>query len=207
MDLNLIHNSMYPTALKFAKRFVSDNHYRMILQLVQHAEDGAILATDSARGIMIENMHGFNEEWLVNPHTLEFAKGKYPEFRKVFPDPKETPDLSLGATDIDKWVQLLKGLRAMTKSKSEVLTFRFIEDSLIAESKLGLTIRLPFSGVNPSFADEQIVLNTIYLLDAMELFAAMKTDSVRIHFFGEYKPALFDGVNGVRVIILPVRVR
>ncbi|WP_188453768.1 hypothetical protein [Virgibacillus oceani] len=114
-DIEYIHSDKYGEALKVAKKFTGNGNLRPLLTFVQHNKNGSIVATDSRRAIRISNIHGFDETHLIHPHTVEFAKGKFPETAKLFDDTKGETTIQLNRFQIKVWLQMHKSINQLIK--------------------------------------------------------------------------------------------
>ena len=66
MKIQPIHSHKYADAIKIADKFTSKSNVRLMLQMVQHRDNGELIATDSYHAIKVKGVHGFKEEYLVN---------------------------------------------------------------------------------------------------------------------------------------------
>jgi hypothetical protein len=211
--LEFVHKDSYGVAIDVVKKFVADGFTRPILNYSYHTKGGSILATDSHRAIEIKDIHGFKEDYLVNPKNFMFAKGVFPDLYKVFAKDGYTLSINLNKEQIKLWLQLFKSinntLKMMKSSRhNKVVVFRFTDNNVEAEvrvdSENSFKTVLPVSTiVKPDF--EKICFSAEYLRDALEAHFKLNSEQLNIYFHGEMKPILLDDEVQIKTLILPVR--
>src|SRR5690625_2928974 len=130
-SFEFLHSPKYGQAMKVAKKFTTNNARRPILTFVNHDKDGSIVATDGCRAVRVKDIHGFKEDYLIHPHTLEFAKGKFPDTEKIFDDLKGESTIRLNKEQIKIWLQMHKSLNQFIRNiygTNYHVTLEFAED-------------------------------------------------------------------------------
>jgi hypothetical protein len=202
-----IHSDKYPAAIEVAKRFVGKSLNRMVLTLIQHKEDGSIAVTDSHRALFVKNIHGFKEEYLINPLSLEFAKGQYPDTSKLVPEDATTV-IRLNEEQLKIWLQMYKSMNQLTKMKNmnPVIYLKMNEEGFSFLVKgTDITFTLPAEEYEFSEDVKQIAYNPLYLRDSLEAHVKLGSKSVDIKIKGQLRPFVLDNNNDVQALILPVR--
>lgn len=211
--LEFVHKDSYGVAIEVVKKFVADGFTRPILNYSFHTKDGAILATDSHRAIEIRDIHGFKEDYLVNPKNYMFAKGVFPDLYKLISIDKHILTISLNKEQIKLWLQLFKSINNTLKmmkssSRNKVVVFRFTDKNIEAEvrvdSENSFKTILPAANiVKPDF--EKICFSAEYMRDALEAHFKLNSEKLNIYFHGQMRPILMDDEVQVKTLILPVR--
>jgi hypothetical protein len=211
--LEFVHKDLYGVAIEVVKKFVDDGFTRPLLNYSFHTKEGDMLATNSHKAIVIKDIHGFKEDYLVNPKNFMFAKGTYPDLYKVTSKEKHTLTISLNKEQVKLWLQLFKSinntLKMMKSSRyNKVVTFRFTDSDVEAEVKVDVensfkTV-LPVTGITkPNF--EKIYFSAEYMRDALEAHFKLNSEQLNIYFDGNMKPIVMDDEVQVKTLILPVR--
>lgn len=208
-SMELLHGDKYPAAMKVAKKFVSKNSMRPVLLFTQHRKDGSIVATDGHKAIVINNIHGFKEDYLVHPRTYEFAKGNYPDLDKLLGTDDHKTAIKLNLDQMKVWLQIHKSINQLTKSvytSTEPITL-VLGESLISEidDRNGnkISFQLPCKFYTNLGYD--INYNPELMRDALEAHVAMESENVEISFNGKMRPFHLDSEN-VKSVVLPVRI-
>ncbi|GED14013.1 hypothetical protein [Aneurinibacillus migulanus] len=209
--MELIHSDKYGIALDIAKKFTGAKEYRVILHFVQHTADGHLVATDTHKLIKIMNVHGFEEERLINPRSYEMAKGIYPNVNGIIPT--DTKDhILLDKDQINVWYQAHKSMAQMLKNLkvrySKATRLSFNDDSFHFTAMLGkdagINFELPYTEyVKPE--QPSTTYNIEYMRDALEAHIKMGSESVVLQFTGQMSPFLVTNEKDVLVLILPIR--
>lgn len=207
--LNFVHGDLYSTALALTKKFTLDNGMRPILQYTRHAEGGRMEATDAHRAIMIHNIHGFKEDYLIHPKTFAAATGTFPDLSQVFDVGEHEHILTLSKEKITLWLQLfrsinntLKTIKTVDNRKCVHLIFKkdFVKVELHG---LDVKMELPADIVNHDTLP--IAVNAEYMRDAMEVFSKMESKEIKIRLRGSFRPIHFIDDGKVEVLVLPIR--
>lgn len=200
-----IHTDKYAGAIAVAKKFVAKSDMRPVLQMVHHRTGGDIVATDSHKMIVVKGVHGFKDEYLVNPHTLEFAIGNFPDTDKIIPADKE-PTFLLNQTQMTTWIHFHKSFKQL---KLKYATANFDNETMQIEIKMpdnNATVNLPVAGyVFENASSERISYDPAYMLEALEAMLKLGSETVQFKFHGQYTPFVLDNGNDVLCLILPVR--
>jgi DNA polymerase III sliding clamp (beta) subunit (PCNA family) len=209
-SIEFVHGDLYGTALEVAKKFVSKSDTRPILTYVSHAANGDIVATDSHRLIQIKGIHGFKEDYLVNPKSFMFAKGNFPDTHKLSGVENHTAAIILTKEQIKLWLQLFKSInQTMTvlKDRNKTVKLRFTEgkdEEVIVElGDHGIKMSMPCIVSNPGF--EVVSFNVEYIRDAFEAHFKLNSEQLTFYFQGNMRPIVLDDDANVRTLILPVR--
>lgn len=205
--MNMLHSEKYGIALQLAKKFAGDSPARMMLMFVQHASDGSMVATDSRRLCRIKNIHGFDKDYLVNPHTFEIATGKYPSIDSVIPT-FEKATISLNEEQIKLWLQIHKSLNQMAKATktNKSVTLTMDEDGFeIVLDGTELKMKAPCESYEFSKDAEYIVYAIEYMRDALEMHCKLGTKSLSIQITSSFKPILLTDNENIDTVVLPIR--
>lgn len=209
VDFEFVHDELYGTALEVSKKFISNHDMRPILNYAQHRANGDLVATDSHRLIHIKNIHGFKEEYLVNPKTHMFAKGKYPDVDKVSGRDDHEKSIVLDKVKIKLWLQIFKSINQtmkIMKDYNKIVRFNFKEESVEVELKgHGIVMLLPTKEYIKLDKLGVISINPEYLRDALEAYFKLNSEELTIYFRGEMTPIILDDNKRVKTIVLPVR--
>lgn len=208
-SMELLHGEKYPEAMKVAKKFVSKNALRPVLLFTQHRKDGAIIATDSHKAVIINDIHGFKEDYLVHPRTNEFAKGNYPEMNETLNTEDYKTSIKLNLDQVKVWLQVHKSINQLTKSvygSNQHVTLKLEKDlSSEIDDKNGnkMTFNLPYMfydnlGYNINYKPE-------LMRDALEAHVAMEAENIEIKVNGKLRPIHLESEN-VKSVVMPARV-
>lgn len=200
-----IHSDKYPAAIEVAKKFVSKSNMRPVLQMIHHRAGGDIVATDSHSMFMAKGVHGFKEEYLVNPNTLEFSVGSFPDTSKIVPDDKEHT-FSLNQTQMAAWIHFHKSFKQL---KLKFVTAYFEQDSMKIEIKIpdnNATLHLPLSDYNWKNANsDKVSYAPEYMLESLQGMQKLKSETVKFKFYGPVLPFVLDNDRDAICLILPIR--
>ncbi|PHA15498.1 hypothetical protein [Bacillus toyonensis] len=204
--MQMLHNEKYGVALQLAKKFTGDSPARMILMFVHHAEDGTIVATDSRRLVRIKNIHGFEKDYLVNPHTFEVATGNYPNTDSAIPSfEKET--ITLNEEQIKLWLQIFKSLNQMSKAikTNKIATIRMNKEGF--EVELDRTeVKMKAPSEQYEFQDVKYIAFSIeYMRDALEVHQKLGTKKLFIQITGSHRQLLLTDNERIEAVVLPIR--
>ncbi|MDP7981016.1 hypothetical protein [Bacillus multifaciens] len=205
--MNLLHNEKYGVALQLAKKFVGVSAGRMTLMFVHHAADGTMIATDSRRLCRIKNIHGFDKDYLVNPHTFEVATGDYPKVEGIVPT-FEKATISLNEKQIKLWLQIHKSLNQISKAikvRNKSATLRMNSDGFEIElDGTEVKMKAPCESYNPQKV-EYVAYSIEYMRDALEMHCKLGTKALFIQIESSFKPILLTDNIRLETIILPIR--
>ena len=138
-----VHKDLYGVALEVSKKFVAKTETRPILQYTLHTAEGDLLATDSHSAIQIRDIHGFTEEYLVNPKNYMFAKGTYPELEKIIAPEGHKKAIELSKEQIKIWMHVFKSQASMFKAMktyNKTIKINFLADGVEPVSYTHLTL-------------------------------------------------------------------
>jgi hypothetical protein len=207
-NFEYIHGDLYGVAMEVLKKWVAQNRTRPMLCYAQHTEDGDIVATDSHRLIHIKGIHGFKEEYLVDPKNFTFAKGDFPNTKDLRNPGGYKESLVLSKEHIQLWLQLFKSLNQtlrIMKDRLGTATIHFKEEHIEVElNRYKIFVQLPYE-VYQKPDMKALTLNVQYMRDALEAHLKMESEQIRIHLIGPMKPMILDDDKAVRTLILPVR--
>lgn len=209
-SIEYLHGNKYPKAMKIAKKFVGKSALRPVLLFTHHRKDGAITATDSHKAIIINDIHGFNENYLVHPNTGEFGKGDYPDVEKqLHTDGYETA-IKLNEDNLKVWLQIHKSINQLTKSiygSNTPVKLSFSDElKLKIDDKNGneLSIDLPHKRFNKQ--NHSINYRPELMRDALEAHVVMGSKNVSIKMRGEVRAIHLDNGKDVRTVVMPTRI-
>ncbi|WP_416149465.1 hypothetical protein ACM26V_00250 [Salipaludibacillus sp. HK11] len=210
-NLHFIHSDRYADVIELSKKFVSNNLTRPILLFVEHKDDGSIVATDSIKALIVNNIHGFTGSYLVNPKTLEFATGKYPDTKKMMSSDDYKRSITLNQEHVRIWLQMHRSMNQMFKTiyrdRNNVVAITITADKAnfeIPSPEDGLTYSLPFEEIISE--RETIHYNNESMRDALHVFEKLKSKFITISFSGKLTPILLSDGEDISVLITPVRV-
>ena len=208
-ELEFVHNDLYGVALKMSAKFVGKRDIRPLLHYAYHRADGDIIATDSHRLIHIKNMHGYKEDFLINPKNFSFAKGNYMETDKISNKDEHTKSITLNKEHIKLWMQIFKSInQTMKVMKMHIKNVRinFKDDHVEVELKSQeMIMKLPIKEYAKIDKLDRIAFNAEYLKDALEAHYKLESEEVTFYFNGELRPIILDDNKQVKTLILPVR--
>jgi DNA polymerase III sliding clamp (beta) subunit (PCNA family) len=209
-SIEFVHGDLYGIALEVAKKFVCKSDTRPILTYVSHAANGDLIATDSHRMIRIRGIHGFKEDYLVNPKSFMFAKGNFPETEKLSGIENHQATIVLTKEHIKLWLQLFKSInQTMTVLKDRNKTVRLCfaegkEEAVNVElGDHGIKMSMPCIATYPGF--DVVSFNVEYIRDALEAHFKLNSEQLTFYFHGNMRPIVLDDDANVRTLILPVR--
>jgi hypothetical protein len=206
----LIHHSDYSIAMNLAKKFIGKNDNRMILKFVHHSKDGSIVATDSHRAFTVKNIHGYKEDTLLNPNSLEVAKGNYPDLSRVN-QPRDNAKviIKLGKEALAKWLQMHRSMNQMNKTLKNhhgVISMTVEKDVVRFEIKPhDIIFKLPFDEAEHIKDTETIRYRCEYMRDALEAHVSLNSKEVELQVYGSMSPFVLDDLERVQTIVLPAR--
>lgn len=208
MSFEMIHSGEYADAINVAKKFVGTTMMRPVLGFVHHTPEGEIIATDSKRALIIKDVHGFKEDILINPHTLEAAKGGYPNVKHIaIDDPEKVKaKLTLNFDDIRTWLQIHKSMNQMNRMlgrRNSQLTLQMTEKKLNFE--LTKDIQFQIRATETEVKEKLVVsYNCEFIRDALEAHAKLKSKQVEIKFYSALSPFTIEDERTL-ALILPLR--
>jgi|GEM_PF-6520154 len=206
-NLTFVHNDLYGTALNIAKKFVSKSPSRPILQYCLLREDGVLFATNSHYAIQIKDIHGFKENFLINPFNNMQATGNYPDMRKVIEDFEGETVIKLDEENLKTWFQILKSMNQVLKSfkyrineiDMEIGESSAIFSYLSGEAKTELNIEPTIESIG-----KKVAFQSEYMMNALETHIKLESKEVVLRFNERNKPFTLESEK-VRVLIMPVR--
>lgn len=205
--MQILHNEKYGAALQIAKKFTGDSTARMILMFVNHEADGTIVATDSHRLIRIKNIHGFDKDYLVNPHTFEIATGQYPDTNRVIPEFKKAT-ITLNEVQIKLWLQIHKSLNQMSKAIKrghKSATLRMNESRFEFELD-GTEVKMQAPCESYKFQDVTFIAYQIeYMRDSLEAHHKLGTKTLQIQIESSFKTMVLSDNERIETAIVPLR--
>lgn len=208
MSLEFVHGDLYSTALEITRKWVSKSNSRPVLTYAQHREGGEIVATDSHRLIRIKDIHGFKEEYLVDPKHFHFAKGNYPDIDRLIPE-NNVKTIVLSKEQIQLWLQLFRSmnqtLRVM-KDRLGVVEMQFKENHIeMVLPEHEVSIKLPHNEYLKPEEMTVIHFGAEYMRDALEAHFKMNSEQLTFYFGGPMRPFFMNDDSMVTTLILPVR--
>lgn len=209
-SIEFVHGDLYGVALEVSKKFVAKTETRPILNYVNHGVDGSIIATDSHRILRVNGIHGFKENYLVNPKTFNMAKGQYPDVEKLFNKDDYILNFSLNKDQIKMWLQMFKSVNQMMKTlkiRYETVTLHFGEGDIkfTYHGQEGMNFSLPVENyIKPEF--EKIAFQASYMRDAMEVHQKLNSEKVDFFFRSSIRTFFLEYDKKNIVGLLPVRV-
>lgn len=206
--LDFVHGDLYGVAMEIMKKWVSKSDTRPVLTYAQHTINGDIFATDSHRLIKVSKIHGFKEEYLVDPKHFNFAKGNYPDVEKLISHENHTEAIVLSKEHIKLWLQLFKSMNQtlrIMKDRRGLAKMIFKENHIEIELfNHNIIIQLPFD-VYQKPDMEDIEFQVEYMRDALEAHFKLNSEQLTIYLNGQIKPIILDDDGAVRTLVLPVR--
>lgn len=213
MSINFIHADKYAKAIKIASKFTEKKTVRPILIFVNHTIDGEIQATNSQKLIRVKQIHGFKNDYLVHPNTLEFATGKFPDINDTYQIKETDAIIELNKDQIDIWLQIHRSINQLVRNsyKSEYVTLNFNEESVKLSVGMDniIQIKLPYKNIKEH--SELKVLTKIHydqelFRDCLEAHSVLGTKKLEIRLSGFAKPVVLRGDSIVETVFLPMRV-
>jgi hypothetical protein len=124
--MKMLHKPNFEVAMQMAKKFVSKEDVRPILQMAYLADDGSFAATDSRKLLYVKDVHGFRSTGadnivcegglLMNPKTLEMAEQKggqmFPNLENII-KPHAKDGIRLTLAQVKVWHQAHKSMKQM----------------------------------------------------------------------------------------------
>ncbi len=206
--LEFVHGDLYSMALGITKKWVSKHKHRPILTYAQHTEDGDIVATDSHRMIHIRKIHGFKEEYLVDPKHFNFAKGNYPDTEHLSSRKNHTETIVLSKEHIKLWLQLFKSMNQtlrIMKTHMGTVSMKFKENHIEMElPEHEVSIKLPHDVYQKPEGMDAIRFSAEYMRDALEAHYKMNSDQLTFYFNGPMRPIVMDDDGAVTTLVLPI---
>lgn len=182
------------------------------MQYALHKDNGDIFATDSHRAIHLKGMHGFKDEFLVNPRNHMVAKGTYPALEPLIANNGRLPVIVLNKEQIKLWFQLFKSINQTIKIMKETVRLNYVtlhihKDYLEVEFLLSKTrMTLPFERLEKPNGLDVVSFGASYMVDALEAHFKLHSEQLTISFNGNMRPFLMDDESKVKTVILPVRI-
>lgn len=211
VGLEYLHHDLYGVAMEVVKKFVSKSDTRPILTNAYHTADGDVFATDSHRVIHLRGIHGFKEDYLVNPKTFMFAKGNYPNVPKSIEQSEQyVGTIELNKTQIKLWLQIFKSINntlKVMKTYNKTVKFSFAESVSVKatiDSETTFKTVLPKNFyINPGM--DEIAFSAEFMRDALEAHFKLNSEKLVLYFYGQFRPMILDDGETVKTVILPVR--
>lgn len=207
MNLNFIHSDKYADAMKVASKFTGIDSRRPMLLFVNHRTDGMIEATDSIAFIQVKNIHGFDENYLVHPKTLEFATGNYPNLDKPIGEYGDDTVITLNKKQIAIWLQLNRSINQLSKSFDPFNRTVHMDIDKQVSLSIGdvnaVDIDLPSEAIS---GNGVFNYNVEFMRNCLEVHQVLGTNELQIHVRGKYQPVvLCDEKRDVVCGFLPIR--
>jgi hypothetical protein len=212
VDFEFIHKDLYGVAIEVVKKFVAEGTNRPILTYAFHDKNGDLLATNSHKAIIIKDIHGFKDDYLVNPKNYMFAKGIFPDLYSVIDGASHKKYISLNKYQIKLWLQIFKSINntlKMMKSRiTRTVKMRFIEGNVVIEVNVdpenSFKTVMPAAELTiPDF--ENIVFSAEMMRDALEAHFKLNSDILNVYFHGQMRPIILNDESQVKTVVLPVR--
>lgn len=184
----------------------TSGEFRPILQGVRYdAESQYIVATDSHRLIRVKPSEKIETSMTINPLTMQLINGNYPDTSRLIPNCDE-PTFTITKEWFTKEnLSLFKqpkkiAIKFVTNDDIlSLLTFNFKSENHVDAKHLE---NIPLTH---SIENDGIVIDTKYLLDALNLFKDTK-QNVNVIYNGKHKPVLLETVDKHYLyLITPIR--
>lgn len=206
-EFKLLHADLYGQALAVAKKFTSQVPVRPILNYVYHKSDGRMVATDTHKAVIINDIHGFDKDILINPYNQMAAIGKYPDVIGTLAKYENVKTIKLNKQQIKVWLQTMRSANQIfraTKAEDRFIRFKFENNSfsmeLVGE---GLEMILPCVEYEyPGF--EKILFDVEILRDCLEVHQKMNEEEVTIFTKMAMQPIKIIGEK-TETTALPIR--
>ncbi|MGG4288334.1 hypothetical protein ABEW81_11110 [Priestia megaterium] len=215
VGIEFVHGDLYGVAMDVVKKFVAKSDTRPILQYALHTSNGDVVATDSHRLIKIENIHGFEQEYIINPKNLMVAKSdRYPEVTKIIEGATEKAfeAITLNKEHIHLWLNVFKSILQTMKamkvlSRNKMVDLQFNKEGVsVAVDTLKMDFTLPFETYAQPESMRKIRFGCEYMKDALEAHFKLNSPEVTMRFTSDMRPfTLSDGVM-VTSLVLPIRI-
>lgn len=206
--IEFVHGDLYGVAIDVLRKFVSSSDTRPMLQYSKHYENGDIIATDSHRLIHIKEIHGFKEDYLVNPKNFMFAKGHYPKVEHLTSREKHTESMVLTKDQIKIWLQIFKSLNQISKVmkyRYGSAMFVFHDDHVTVELETqNVSMKLPIEVYQKPDVGK-ITFRLEYMRDALEAHFKLNSEQLTFFFHGDMRPIVMDDDKAVKTLLLPIR--
>lgn len=213
MSINFIHADQYAKAIRIASKFTEKRTVRPTLIFVNHTKDGEIQATNSQKLIRIKDIHGFEENFLVHPTTLEFATGKYPDVNKTYEINKSDAIIELNKEQIDIWLQIHRSINQLVRQsyKTGYVTLHFNKNGvqLMVGRDNVIQIQLPYKNFkeHDGMSDlTKIHYDQELFRDCLEAHSVLGTNKLEIRFSGFLNPVVLKGDSIVKTLFSPMKV-
>lgn len=212
-ELEFVHKDLYGIAIEVVRKFVGKELSRPVLTYALHDKNGDMLATDSHKAIHIKDIHGFKEDYLVNPKNHMFARGDFPDLYKVIGSENHKKSITLNKEQLKLWLQIFRSINNTFKmmksiSRNKCVNMSFADNSVMVEAKIdhenSFKTILPVSElVKPEF--DVITVSSEIMRDALEAHFKLNSDIINIYFHGQMRPIIMNDEIQVKTIVLPVR--
>lgn len=182
---------------------------RPVLKGINHDEHGTLTVTDSHRLYRAYNVNAPKNVILdaVTGEEMDNV-GTYPDVDRLIPDAMDAV-ATFKAHDVSELLKTLKAMQAagmVDGTKRKDVMAAIIGDKLTLESEIiAMTYQLK-SDDNVNGIDA--LINTTFLIDAIDMLNDMKAQGVRVHYYGDVKPVLITPDNDdktIDIIVLPIR--
>lgn len=204
-----LHSDKYADAIKLAEKFTTKTTYRPILLFAKHDKDGSLVATDSHVAIQVKDIHGFKEDYLVHPHTFEFATGEYPDTEHIFDAEGLKNAIKLNKKQIKIWLQMHRSINQFVKSiygSSRHVTIEFTKElNFRIKGEDGLSFKLPFESYKKIEGIDKINYNQEHMRNALEAHVVLGSEHVYIQLRGVMTPIVLTNKDDVKTLLTPIR--
>lgn len=194
----------YSQFMKHAKKVVSPDSTRPVLQGVYHGKDGTLAATDSYHLLFVENCNVLEGEVIIDPKKGTFIEGNFPNVERLIPEEykyevweKTKPLLEFHKAVVNITKSYIEKQDPYVELDLSSMTFSFeCED----KESLSYSTR-EVSGYDVF----RILYNAQFVVNALNLFKDIGSEAVRMKFISPVHPFVITNEEGVTFLILPIR--
>ncbi|AKU43384.1 DNA polymerase III subunit beta [Bacillus phage Silence] len=215
VGIEFVHGDLYGVAMEVVKKFVNKSDTRPILQYALHAANGDVIATDSHRLIKIEGIHGFGQDYIINPKNLMVAKSdRFPDISHIMANAEKDAAIAivLNKEHVHLWFNIFKSIMQTMKamkvlSRNKVVDLHFNDEGVsVSVDPLKLNFTLPFETYEQPEKLKRIRFNCEYMKDALEAHFKLNSPEVAIRFTGDMRPFTLQDNVMLTTLILPCRI-
>ena len=183
------------TLVKHFNNITPKKANRPLLQGIHfNAEDQTLTVTDSHRLLRIHEST-INQTFTLNPNTLEFISGIYPDVTRLFPEPR---DVTFDPTGFTKaHISMFRALKEGT------IKHTFTPDTWTIETETGQTLAT-ITLIN-NYENETMYMNAKYFTHFLDFLVSVnQTRAVHITLSTSVRPLYFN-TSDFDYLITPLR--
>ena len=209
-EIEIVGRERLTPAIDIAKKFVSKKDSRPALQHIALMANGDLQATDSHVAIILKDIHGYKDEILLNPKTLDLVRGyNFPDISRIASVKEDhvKAEITLNRLYIQS---LIDALRFFKPQKGLINSVKIVitEEKILFEqflTKIEVKNSECWSLKVVSEEPIKISFNPKLLIDCLESYVKFSdSETITAYYHGSMRPLVFEN-NEMLMCALPLR--